>query len=175
MTKIICISGKAQNGKDTSATMFKRELENKGKKVLIIHYADLLKFICKTFFNWDGNKDVAGRSLLQRVGTESVRKQRPDYWVDFVNDIVEMFPNEWDYVIIPDTRFPNELYKWKDTAYETIHVRIQRENFESPLTQEQQQHISETALDNVEYDFLIVNDGSIEDLSRTIANISSMI
>ena len=45
--KVITISGKAQNGKDTTAGLLKAALEADGYKVLITHYADLLKYICK--------------------------------------------------------------------------------------------------------------------------------
>ena len=64
MTKVICIGGKAQNGKDTSAVVFSQVLTDRGNKTLIVHYADLLKFICRTYFDWDGSKDAAGRTLL---------------------------------------------------------------------------------------------------------------
>ena len=70
--KVICISGKAQHGKDTSALMVKEMLEDDGYKVLIAHYGDLVKYICRTFFQWNGEKDEAGRSLLQRIGTDAV-------------------------------------------------------------------------------------------------------
>ena len=39
--KVITISGKAQNGKDTTAGLLKAALEADGYKVLITHYADL--------------------------------------------------------------------------------------------------------------------------------------
>ena len=58
--KVVCISGKAQHGKDTMASMIKECLEDYGKHVVIVHYADLLKYICRTFFGWDGNKDENG-------------------------------------------------------------------------------------------------------------------
>lgn len=38
----ILISGKARHGKDTTANMLYDEFKKKGKKTLIIHYADLL-------------------------------------------------------------------------------------------------------------------------------------
>ena len=59
--KIILISGKARHGKDSLATFMKEDLERRNKKVLIAHYADLLKFICTNYFNWDGKKNVEGR------------------------------------------------------------------------------------------------------------------
>ena len=91
--KVITISGKAQNGKDTTAGLLKAALEADGYKVLITHYADLLKYICKQFFGWDGQKDDAGRHILQYVGTDIIRQKRPDYWVGFVTSILELFPN----------------------------------------------------------------------------------
>ena len=48
--KVICISGKAQNGKDTTANILKGFMEHDNYKVRIIHYADLLKFICRSIF-----------------------------------------------------------------------------------------------------------------------------
>lgn len=154
---IICISGKAQNGKDTSAAIFKTELEKLNKKVLIVHYADYLKFICANYFGWNGKKDVEGRALLQKVGTDIVRKKVPDFWVDSFISVINLFPGEWDYIIIPDTRFPNEINKLKSNLFKTIHVRVKRENFNSPLTKEQQMHPSETALDKTKHDYLITN------------------
>lgn len=106
--KIICISGKAQNGKDTTAKFLEETLTSQGHRVLIAHYGDLLKYICRAFFGWDGKKDEKGRSLLQYVGTDKIRAVSPDYWADFVVSILDIFPDEWDYVLLPDTRFPNE-------------------------------------------------------------------
>lgn len=157
-TKVILLSAKAQHGKDFTANIFKEQLESMGKKVLVTHYADLLKYICKTFFGWDGNKDEAGRNLLQHVGTDVIRKQDHNYWVRFINNILNMFPNEWDYVLIPDTRFPNEInYIKNDLSFKTISVRIDRPNFKSILTEEQKKHESETALDNYKFDYYISN------------------
>ena len=169
--KVVCISGKAQHGKDTTAGMMKTALESMGHTVLIAHYGDLVKYICRTFFGWNGEKDAYGRSLLQKVGTDIVREQRPNYWVDFVKDMLSMFPNEWDFVLIPDSRFPNEIDGLKQSGFNVIHLRVRRENFESPLTTEQQNHPSETALDHVVPDFLIVNDGTLEDLYNKVCNL----
>lgn len=155
--KVICISGKARHGKDTAATRLEDELNRKGYKVLVAHYADLLKYICKTFFGWNGEKDEKGRQILQYVGTDIIRKQMPDYWVNFIISILTLFKNEWDYVLIPDCRFPNEIEKLKQSDITTYTLRIERENFKSDLTEEQLNHISETALDNFEFDHVIKN------------------
>ena len=55
--KIIVISGKAGAGKDTLGEIIRDKLEALDKTVLITHYADLVKYMCKQFFGWDGVKD----------------------------------------------------------------------------------------------------------------------
>lgn len=166
--KVILISGKAQNGKDTVAGSLHKALIDEGKRVLVTHYADLLKYICRNYFGWDGNKDENGRQMLQYVGTDVIRKQNPTLWVDFVAMILKYFHENWDYVIIPDCRFPNEVSTMIDNGFDTIHLRVVRDNFESPLTEEQQKHPSETALDDVEPDFYIKNNGTLDELNKTI-------
>lgn len=165
--KVIAVSGHAQHGKDTIAGMLVNKLKRDGHTVLVTHYADLLKYICKAFFGWDGNKDEAGRTLLQRVGTDVIRKQCPDFWVDFISDILSYFYDEWDYVIIPDTRFPNEVEKLKRN-FDVVHLRVIRDNFLSPLTPEQQAHPSEIALDDVVPDYCIHNDSGLDELNAKI-------
>lgn len=166
--KILAISGHAQNGKDTVAGLLRDSLKADGNRVLVAHYADLLKYMCRTFFDWDGNKDEKGRHILQYVGTDIIRKQAPDFWVDFISSVLTYFKENWDYVLIPDTRFPNEIDKLISNGFDVIHIRVVRPNFESPLTEEQQSHPSETALDNVNPDFYIYNEGSMDELKEKI-------
>ena len=172
---VIPISGKAGHGKDTLAGFMKTNLEKQGKRVLITHYGDLLKYICQRFFGWDGLKNKEGRTLLQHVGTDIVREQKPDFWVNFLYDVVTMFHDEWDYVLIPDTRFPNEVDIFKtSTAVTSYHVRIIRPGF-SKLTPEQQQHPSETALDDYPYNLLVVNDQDLKKLQRLADDLCSVL
>lgn len=166
--KVICISGKAQNGKDTTAKILEEQLTADGNKVLIAHFGDLVKYVCKTFFDWDGKKDEKGRTLLQYVGTDKIRAKSPDYWVNFIVSILDIFCDEWDYVLLPDCRFPNEYEIFEHYNMDAILLRVVRPNFTSPLTQEQQNHPSETALDNYQYDATIINGGTLEDLKEAV-------
>lgn len=166
--QILAISGRAQNGKDTVAGLLSEGLTAYGNRVLVTHFADLLKYMCITFFDWDGNKDANGRHILQYVGTDVIRKQAPDFWVDFISSVLTYFNEHWDYVLIPDTRFPNEISKLASDGFDVMHIRVVRPNFKSPLTEEQQKHTSETALENVKPDFYIYNEGSMEELKETI-------
>ena len=161
---ILCISGKAGHGKDTSANYIKNSLEKLGNRVLITHYGDLVKYVCKNFFNWDGKKDLTGRTLLQHIGTDIIRKEEPSYWVNFIIGIIKFFPNEWDYILIPDCRFPDEYEMLIENNMLAYLLRIERTGFMNSLTETQRNHISETALDDYPNDFVIYNDSGLEEL-----------
>jgi len=157
--KVIVISAKAQHGKDTTAEMFKEIAESCDKKVLICHYADYLKYICKEWFGWNGEKDDAGRTILQKVGTDLARNNHPDIWANVIIESLKAFGEEYDYVLIPDCRFPNEIELMK-ANFDTTSLRVTRVDFESSLTDEQKNHPSETSLDNYKFD------NSIETISN---------
>lgn len=159
--KVCCISAKAQHGKDTAACIIKEYLESHGNRVLITHYADLVKFVCMKFFNWDGQKDEKGRTLLQYVGTDVISSQQPSYWVDFIISILKFFENEWDYVLIPDCRYPIEVTRMQDN-FDTTLLRVERPNFDNGLTTEQKKHPSEVDMDNYQFDTIIYNDSTLE-------------
>jgi len=161
--KVICISGK-----DTSAEILCDYLENSGNRVLVAHFGDLLKYICSTFFKWNGEKDDYGRTLLQQVGTQIIRKQDPDFWVSFISNILIFFIDEWDYVILPDCRFPNEYEVFSENGIDAVLLRINRVGFKSSLSEEQQNHESETALDDYDHDYTIINNGDIKVLRQRL-------
>ncbi len=166
--QVVLISGKAQHGKDTTAGFLKTALEADGYSVLISHYGDLVKYVCEKYFGWNGEKDEYGRSLLQHVGTDVVRSSDEDFWVRFIGEILKFFHGEWDYVLIPDCRFPNEVSYLSSIGIPSVHIRVVRSNFVSPLTPEQQNHLSETALDGCRADTYIQNDGTLEDLRGAV-------
>ena len=167
--KVICISAKARHGKDTAAEIMKEYLEMQGKKVLITHFADLLKYLCKSLFGWDGNKDERGRTLLQYIGTDVVGKKNPAYWAQFIVSVLKMFENEWDYVLIPDCRYPVEIGTMRQT-FDTTIVRVERPNFDNGLTEAQKNHPSEVDMDSYPFDYKILNNGTLEELRQEIYN-----
>ena len=164
--KVIAISGKAESGKDTIAKEIKYLLEEQNYKVMIIHFADVLKFVCRQYFDWDGQKDDYGRSLLQQVGTEMREKNNPNMWVNITKELIRGIGVEFDYVLVPDTRFKEEINMLNE-YFDCISVRVLRQDIDvygvtrvhvNHLTDEQRAHKSECDLDNYEFDFFITND-----------------
>ena len=169
--KIICISGKARSGKDTIAGILRSFFEKDQQKALIVHYADLLKFIASNYAGWDTVKDEYGRTLLQYLGTDIVRKENEDFWVNFVAQAINFTSSvvKYDYIIIPDCRFPNEIDYWLDNDYEVYWLEVFREQ-ESNLTENQKNHASEIGLNtyNRISPYTILNNGPLEDLEACI-------
>jgi hypothetical protein len=156
--RIITISGKAKAGKDTTANFMKEILESKGNKVLIIHFADYLKFVCEKYHGWDGKKDEKGRELLQQVGTNIGRARNPGMWTRVAGEYIAAFGQDYDYVLIPDTRFPDEIEYFKRKYPDTLAIKVNRGIFfDNGLTLEQKSHESECALDNFEFDSYLIN------------------
>lgn len=168
--KIILIAGSAQNGKDTAASILKYHFELKEKKCLILRYGDYLKFLCKEHFGWDGKKDIRGRTLLQVYGTEKARDNNPNIWVNVLIDTIKAFGSEYDYVLIPDFRYPNEYTQWLNNGYNPFTFWVHRYDFDNGLTEEQKNHRSETSLLDFDFDWNISVPSKIEKLSDALIN-----
>lgn len=168
---VITISGKARAGKDSLANMMRNYLESKGKKVSIIHYADELKWIARTLYHWDGEKDEYGRSLLQKLG-DIGRAYDENYWVFNLVERIEAFLSTNDFVIIPDCRYPNEINIWKGRA-SIYSILVVRPDFLNDLTKEQRQHSSETALDDYPFYYTLTCTtlGQLEEEANKICEI----
>jgi len=165
--RVITFSGSAQHGKSLSGEIFKEKMEINGKSVLIINYADYLKFIAKQYLEWNGKKDETGRTLLQWLGTNFVRSRYPTFWVDIVCKFIKVFVDQYDYFCICDARFPDEVTIMKEN-FDTLSVHVTRLNFDNRLTEAQKNHPSEKALDGYMFDWEVVSETGKENLAREL-------
>jgi hypothetical protein len=139
------------------------------------------------------------RLLLQLLGTDCGRNLiHPNIWINSLmneyksitlvdgHSSKDVYPNWW---IITDVRFPNELEAVKSRKGITIRVNRDKEkdcNLCGKTIREQKkgcneiscykqflkkEHLSETALDNTEFDYVIDNNGSISDLIDKVKQI----
>lgn len=168
--RVVAISGKAESGKDTIAKEIKQLLEEQNYKAMIIHFADVLKFVCRQYFDWNGEKDEYGRTLLQQVGTEMREKNNPNMWVNITKELIRGIGVEFDYVLVPDTRFKEEI-EMLNEYFDCISVRVLRQDIDAygvtrvhvnNLTDEQRAHKSERDLDDYKFDLFITNDYYID-------------
>ena len=172
---IIALNGYAKAGKDEIANIIKslhpiwevKKFAGKLKQVatLLTGITDFENQSTKASSlgpEW-GNMTV--RDLLQRLGTDAVRDGlHPDAWVnalmaDYICVPADRAPNGWDCPnwIITDCRFPNEAKAVKRFGGKVI--RVNRPGI-GPVND----HPSETALDNWNFDAVIENNGTLDDL-----------
>jgi hypothetical protein len=186
---IVALSGYARSGKDTVAEIITRhnpiwkvkKFSGKLKQV-----ASILTGIPPSMFEdqkfkeqvlhgwdrkrWEGRLQINGevhadyytkettvRDFLQRLGTDAIRNVlHENAWV---NALFSEYYNT-DNWIITDCRFPNEYEAVKNWG--GVVIRVDRPNI-TPVNA----HVSETALDLYEFDYTIVNKGTLEDLEET--------
>lgn len=112
---------------------------------------------------WDEAKRHAEvRRLLQVIGTDAGRNiVGENVWVDIAGDkIIDAMEAGYG-VVLTDCRFPNEVEMVRE--FGGYLVRIER-----PGVSAVNGHVSETALDDIEPDYTIVNDGSSADLQAKL-------
>ena len=161
-----------------------------GYSPIILDYLTTTK---KELKNYEGLELIKPtiRFLLQFIGTNLFRDQlHPEIWVNalmseyklyketkpFVNLTLkdEEYPN-W---LITDMRFPNEMEAVKKRG--GITIRVNRpcnicggsgyHKMSCPVSKSGE-HLSETSLDKAEFDYVIENSGSIEELIEKVREI----
>lgn len=174
---IIGLSGYARSGKDTAAHALVGHGYNR------VAFADKLREfllrlnpIVDTYsqfrvsdvieqYGWDGYKESGYgaeiRELLQRLGTECGRELISDtIWID-----AALNGTKGRDIVVTDVRFPNEAQAIKDRGGYVI--RVVR-----PGVGPANSHPSETALDDWDFDAVILNDGSVGELQDNMAGLA---
>lgn len=173
MKKVILISAKAQHGKDTFARLLKQQLENQGYKIVVDRFAKYIKGYLRDYYGWDGvTKGEFERTFLQNKGTEDIKgkKNYKCFHAKRLSEDFDIFQDDFDYFLVPDTRFEDEIYIMKAMfSNQIITVRIQRDGVTGGLNNEQLQHQSEIDLDNFRFDYKIKNNGTLEELKEKVS------
>jgi hypothetical protein len=167
---LIGLSGYAQSGKDTVAELlclnykYKRRsfadpirhalLTLNPKLDSITHISDLIQD-----YGWEiAKQNPEVRRLLQVMGTDVGRRMFGDkVWVKMLMDEL----NHEDRVVISDVRFPNEAEAIRKLG--GVVLRINRRNHSAANG-----HTSEHALDNYMFNYVIYNDGTVDDLTDEV-------
>lgn len=176
---IIGITGYARHGKDTCATLIKELYPE--KPIEIKHFADPMKKMACEMFGWDmdyieKNKEtvdinygISPRTFLQLLGTEFAQfmlsEMVPDYatttgrsiWVKRL--LQDCAPTKT--TIVPDVRFLHEYHTISQIPDHLI-IKVVRKYAIN------RNHLSEKEIDDIPYDILIENHGSISDMKQQL-------
>lgn len=171
MNKLIGLTGKAGCGKSTVADMLR------GHGYQIESLADPIKRIVQDLFGasagqlWGPserrNEEIAGwpgvtaRKACQILGTEGGRAIHPDVWVRAclkrANDTLRC--------VIPDVRFENEAAAVRAAGGVVIHVHRSGAGLRGVYGL----HSSEVGVSLEPEDVVLYNNGTLEDLAATVA------
>ena len=171
--KIFIVSGKANSGKDTTCELINNYVKLKGLNSVNLQFSSYIKMYAKTISGWDGKEDTKPRSLLQELGTEIIRKNIDEkFFIKRIIGDIKVYSYYCDVITIIDARLPLEIDSINSEFENVYKLNIQRPNFENNLNCNERRHITEVALDNYnDYDYVVVNDGTIEDLNNKVIKI----
>jgi len=186
---LVAIHGKLGTGKDTLASFLTDHTPysfadplRKGLLALnpLVDTGDEPEWLQRLVhcYGWDEAKKIPDvRRLMQAYGTEAGRDiHGKDCWVD----LAEEFVGTHEKVVIRDVRFQNEvdaIYAWEFTKPKLKNkVALVKMVGESRRehTQEATKHASEQGLPDWQFDYLVWNNGTLDDLEwaakRVVSN-----
>lgn len=168
---IILIAGKARSGKDTVANYLEQEFFQIGKKIVISPYTKYLKKYIEEITTESIDEENKPRDLLQQLSSELIKKKlnNPNFFLRRQIEDIKFYCYFMDVIIIPDVRFPEEIEEIRANFPNVIAIGVERKNYISTLTKEQQEDITETSLDNyTNYDYKIANTSQSELKQKTL-------
>jgi hypothetical protein len=184
MKKVIFVCGESNSGKDTFAALYKiakyynenpdhEDLSNLAYQLKYINnfskikdyaFADKLKQMYSSEFKiplthlyTNGLKDDYRDGLIKYA--DNIRLNDPLFAVDYIKEIIDSSKDE---VIITDLRLPLE-YEYAKSIKDSLIVKIIRPGFNK-----KNNHETETFVDKIMPNIMIINDGSIVDYYNAI-------
>lgn len=151
--KIIIINGSGGAGKDTFVS-FCSEFVN----VLNVSTVDKVKEAAKILVGWNGEKDEASRKMLSDLKKLSVEYN--DAPTKYIESMVNVFKESNDELMFIHIREASEIEKTKRLFNaKTLLVT-------NPRVQVITSNDSDGKITQFEYDYYILNDGSLDDLKN---------
>ncbi|MGZ4659712.1 MAG: deoxynucleotide monophosphate kinase family protein [Arthrobacter sp.] len=116
------------------------------------------------------------RDLWQRFGTEVIRGEVPEFWVDLA--MQDIFKSGTDRIVLTDCRFPNEaeavynlngpFFANGELTFSPVKASVW-EVSRPDLIEDGDTHESESHAGLLEEEIQIINSGTLEDLSAPVA------
>lgn len=178
---IVGICGRKRAGKDTVGSMMIRYLGGRKRSL-----ADPMKEVASIMFGWDAERieqhkeetdpkwGISPRQFLQVFGTEFAQHMLSDMFPSYkaitgrklwVNNLIDNASKDNYYVFVCDVRFLHEAEAIRQQKGSMI-IKVIRPGYFC-----EDSHSSEQDIDKIEYDHLIVNDGTLDDLNVKVSDL----
>ena len=171
--KIFIIGGKAKTGKNTFGEYLKEQLKDYGYKPCVMHLTDPLYSYARNYFDWNGNEEEKPREFLQKMGIEIIRDKmgKKDFLLNRLYEDIDILSNFFDTFIITDARLIREFEKIKENYDDVVTIKLEREDFDDLLSDDEKNHITEKEIDEYkDFDYIISNK-KLDDLSTAALEI----
>jgi hypothetical protein len=161
---IIGFLGKLGSGKDylvNNMVIPYLQHHKEHKNTVVVSYADALKVELMVHMDMDFEKLYIQKDMRKKHG-EDVWIRYVDAWIKVHQYHNKKVENNKDTIfIIPDIRFENEAAFIRTSGGKVIKIeandRVQEKVVQENLGLEQQQHVSETNIDNIKADYVVNN------------------
>lgn len=172
----VALIGKMGSGKDTVA-----ETLIKSYGYTRYAFADNLKLLAETWFPDQYNSKNKPRQLLQDLGM-AFRSIDEDVWIRTMLDDIQQQYNESiaslyypESIVVTDTRLPNEYQALKDKGFKFIRVTVDEDickqrmiNRGDVFNSNNMKHTTESYYDTFECDYMIDNNGTLENMEEQL-------
>ena len=170
--KILGLAGPAGAGKDTVGEMVRQFYVEHNQQSQSLSFASTLKAMLSAGgFPEPSDRarkedklegfDFSWRAAAQQLGSEWGRSLDPDIWVKVVQAKITTEP-EWVHVIT-DVRFENEARMVRSMGGEVWHLQGRKADLGDLAV-----HVSEIPVKHSFQDFVLTNDGDLQDLERSV-------
>lgn len=171
--KVFVIGGKAGSGKTTFGEYLREELKDYSYKPCVMHITEPLYAYAKNYFDWNSRTQEKPREFLQKVGYDIIREKmgKKTFLLDRLFEDIEVLSNFFDTFIITDARLAEEFEAIKNKYHDVVTIKLERDNYDSNLTEEEKNHITEKDIDNYnDFDYTVEN-STLKDLKRVALEI----
>lgn len=171
--KIFVIGGKARTGKNTLGNYLMEEAKKYGYKPCVMHLTEPLYSYARNYFDWNENTSEKPREFLQKMGIEIIKeKLHKNYFlIDRTCEDIEILSNFFDVFIITDARLIMEFSEFKKRFDDVVTIKLEREDYDDLLDDEERKHITETEIDDYkDFDYVVKNT-SIDELRKEAISI----
>lgn len=119
----------------------------------------------------EAKKNPEVRRLLQALGTEVGRNMiDPDVWVNIAEAKIQALRSQGIPVVITAVRFPNEIEMIRRLGGTTVWIH-RAEQARTDAGEAITQHASETSVDAYDFEYVISNNGTLDDLYVKVENV----
>jgi len=171
--QIILVGGKSNSGKSVVSQKLEQLLKSQNKHVIRCSLSTYIRELAKDDFYWNGIDTLESRKFMAevyRVGTDFY----PHHMARRVWERdIEPFANKETIAIVESFRekvnydYFDFLLQFKYIDKLTT-IRVIRPNFNVLQNIEMENHVSESDLDDFEFDYVIENSGTIEELDEKL-------